>query len=127
MVTPCGVSNQVRLGRKEMKSMGKDEIEFIHEDMRIDDLEDKEQQKRIYKLFDVMLGDLIIRYSKSQSYGENGKILNDDYYDIPFALREILRVPQTTEINNSIKSIKTAIENLEAKFRNHRHPLDKTF
>src|SRR4030042_1864274 len=76
MVTPCGVSNQVRLGRKEMKSMGKDEIEFIHEDMRIDDLEDKEQQKRIYKLFDVMLGDLIIRYSKSQSYGANARILN---------------------------------------------------
>jgi uncharacterized Ntn-hydrolase superfamily protein len=107
--------------------MVKDEIKYISEDMRIDELKDKEQQTRIYKLLDMPLKDLIERYSKSQTYGEYGKVVNDDYYDIPIALQEILHIAPIKEINDSIESIKIAIENLDAKLRNHRHDTTKQF
>ena len=104
----------------------KTEINYIQEDMKMDKLP-KEQQKRIGKLYDVPLKDLIERYGKSQTYGEDGKVLNDDYWDIPFVILDILKLPTISEVNKALKSIEDLAEEIDAKLRNHRHDTTKQF
>lgn len=103
-----------------------DQIEYVPEEPNYDKLQGKERNL-INELLDLPLKDIIERWDKSQSHGDDGKVLNDDYWMIPIALRNIFNLPKTQDINESIKSIKEAIDALDAKLRNHRHNLNETY
>lgn len=103
-----------------------DEIEYVPEEIDFEALK-PEQKNRINKLYHVPIMELLERWSKSQTYDEDGKVLSDDYFDIPLFLREQLNTVTATDINKSITTIKEAIDTLDAKLRNHRHDTTKQF
>lgn len=103
-----------------------EQIEYVPEEMLLDKMP-REQRERIDKLYKVPIMELLKRWSESQTYSEDGAIVNDDYWDIPIYLREQLSVPKVADVNNSIKTIIEAIDALDAKLRNHRHELDKIY
>lgn len=103
---------------------------WIPIDIDIDSIKDSEQRKRVSDLIvaqgdgKVTLNDLWKRYDASQ---KADKIINDDYWDIPLVIASLFHIPFAENINNSIEKLLDKIENMEAKFRNHRHETGKTF
>lgn len=92
----------------------------------------KEQRERVFALLNVPLSELIERWAKSQTYQKaeeekSGDILNNDYYDAPYAIRELLGIPSVEELNNAIKEINALAEEIDAKLRNHRHDTTKQY
>lgn len=73
------------------------------------------------KLLDLPLKTLIERYDKSQTHGEQGDVLNDDYWDIPLIFQDLLHFANANEVNKALTSVEKRIEQVEAKLRNHRH------
>ena len=92
----------------------------------------KEQKDRVFALLGVPLGELLTRWAKSQTYPTpedetKGDILNNDYYDAPYAIREQLGIPSVEELNTVIKEINQLAEEIDAKLRNHRHDTTKQY
>jgi hypothetical protein len=96
----------------------------------IDSIKNSEQRQRVSALIvaqgdgKVTLQDLFQRYDASQ---KGDKIINDDYWDIPLIVSSIFNIPKAEDINNSIEKLLDRLDTLEAKLRNHRHDLNKTF
>ena len=101
------------------------EIPYIRANLDLDELE-ADQRKRVAAILvgDISLQELIRRYDASV---KNGKIVNDDYWDIPIVLRDKFGVVRIEDVNKAIEEICTKIGELEAKFRNHRHETGKTY
>jgi hypothetical protein len=83
-----------------------------------------EKKKRFEELYNMPLKNVLEAFDKST---KEDKILNDDYWLVRDLLRDMLNVPTSQEVNVSLDSLKTMIENLEAKLRNHRHDTTKQF
>jgi hypothetical protein len=103
-----------------------DQIEYVPDEIGWEKMP-REQKERMNKLYKVPIMELLDRWSKSQSYGEDGAVLSDDYWDIPLYLTDQLNVARVKDVNNAIKSIVEAIDALDAKLRNHRHDTTKQF
>jgi phage baseplate assembly protein W len=108
-----------------------DDIPYVPESVLENDSKMREFERkygnRFSKLLDMPLKDIIDLWDKSQTRGENGKILTDDYWLIPIVIREIFHIADTKDINESISEIKDTIDALDAKLRNHRHDTTKQF
>jgi hypothetical protein len=101
----------------------KDEIEYVPDGIDLKKY-DPEKKKRFDELYNMPLKEVLEAYDKST---DADKIINDDYLLVRDLLRDILNVPTSQEVNEALSSIKTMIEALDAKLRNHRHPLNETF
>lgn len=101
------------------------DIPYILENVDLDKLENS-QRERIATIMtsNVTLQELIKRYDASV---KGDTILNNDYWDIPIVLRDKFDVVRIEDANESIEAICKKIDDLEAKFRNHRHETGKTF
>ena len=103
---------------------------WVPTELDIDGIKDSEQRERVSGLIvevndgKITLATLWQRWSASVS---KDKVLNDDYWDIPLVVASIFHIPFAEDMNNSIEKLLDKIENLEAKFRNHRHETGKTF
>ena len=101
------------------------DVPYILENVDLDSLE-ADQRERIAKIFtsNVTLEQLIARFDASQN---KDRIINDDYYDIQIVLRDKFSVVSIQDANKSIKAICEKLEQLESKFRNHRHETGRTY
>jgi len=101
------------------------DIPYIRDNVDLDSLE-PDQRKRVADIItsEVTLQELIKRYDAS---AKAGNVINDDYWDILIVLRDKFSVVNIEDANKSIERICEAIDNLEAKLRNHRHDTTKTF
>jgi len=103
-----------------------DYVKYVPEDEP--DFSDEEEERKykahVEKLLKLPLLEIIRRYDAST---KNDSIINDlDYWGCPIAIRHLIRVPNTRDINICMIEIQDSFENADAKLRNHRHPLDKT-
>ena len=103
---------------------------WVPTELDIDGIKDAEQRERVSGLIvevndgKITLQQLWNRFSASV---KDDKVLNDDYWDIPLVIASIFNIPKAENINDSIEKLLDKIDNLEAKFRNHRHETGKTF
>lgn len=107
--------------------MVKPEIKYVTQDMRSEDIKDRQQRDRVEALFEVPIRELLERYDKSVAWDKDGTVLNNDYYDIPLVLQYTFHIATPEQVNDSIESIIKRIENIEAQFRNHRHDMTKVY
>jgi len=96
----------------------------------VDRIEDVEQRERVAGLIvevndgKITLDELWKRFSAGI---KGDKVINNDFWDVPLVISAIFNIPKAEDINDSIEAILDKIDNLEAKFRNHRHETGKTF
>jgi len=103
-----------------------DKISYVSEES--DTQKIKENKKRYDEIMDMPLKQIIDLWDASQEHGtEEGKILSEDYFLIPAILKQMFYLPDLQNLNDSITTIKDAIDALDAKIRNHRHPLSETY
>jgi hypothetical protein len=103
---------------------------WIPTELDIDGLKDTEQRERVSNLIiEVNDGKLTLTalWQRWSASIKGDKILNDDYRDIPLVIASIFHIPFAEDINDSIEKLLDKFDNLEAKFRNHRHETGKTF
>mgnify|MGYP001612225852 CR=1 FL=1 len=103
---------------------------YVADGVDIEAIKDNDQRERVASLIlamnhgEISLQTLLQRYSSSVK-GE--KVLNNDYWDIPIVLLEMIGSPNREEVNASISELLDHIDNIEAKLRNHRHDTTKTY
>lgn len=103
---------------------------YVTDNVDIEAIKDADQRQRVSSLIVMMnngkidVQTLLQRYSASI---KGDKVLNDDYWDIPITLLELIGSPSREEVNASITELLDHFDNLEAKLRNHRHDTTKTY
>jgi hypothetical protein len=101
----------------------KNEIEYVPDGIDLNKY-DSEKKKRFNELYKMPLKDVLEAFDKSS---DKETVLNDDYYIVRDLLRDLLNVPTSQEVNTALDSLKTMIEDLDAKMRNHRHDTTKQY